>query len=367
VSNRLIATAVFALCLTWSVGTAYGQRSVAAPIYRATTQSPSARLGLVGGYNTGRWGDPDRLTDVAAPALGSAGRGLSRPNFYGAGWRMGQMAPAALPQAFMLSSSGVIVPTMESPWAEVLRGVPTSDVARATGLQASMLLSVPLTGIGPTEIRWPDRPYFVPEPTGTAFDQVFGLEPTKAQPVSELPVPDGGWVGLLEQENAEVLVRKRASALEKFKAATREDIEDRFERLSEAQWALRVVRDLDRDAYIPCLLLAHTALEQHQVLAAVTYLADAVRRHPALFVERPDLASYFGDPKLLKRVAREHMRIGDEIPCATNYALQAYCAWVLEDRVRVKDALDKMTAEDSTTEMTPGVSAVRDAMAAALR
>jgi len=328
------------------------------------------RLGLVGGYNTGRYGDPSRLTRVAASGLGRAGRGLSQPNFYGAGWRMGQVAPAALPQAFTLSSPGAIVPTTASPWAGALRGVPTGDIARAARLQASMQLSVPLTGIGPTEIQWLNRPYFVSEPTGTAFHEVFGLEPTETQPVSELPVPGDGWVGLLERENEEMLRQKRASAFEEFKAATPEDEDedaDDRERLSEAQRALRVVRDLDRDAYIPSLLLAHLSLEKRQGSAAITYLTDAVRRHPALFVERPDLASYFGDPKRLERMAREHLRIGDENPSAPNYALQAYCAWVLDDRARVKNALDKMTAEDSTTEMTPGVSAVRDAMAAALR
>ena len=369
-SHRLIAVAVFALCLTLSVATAYGQRSVAAPINRASSQSASTRIGLVGGYNTGRYGDPDRLTRVSASGLGRAGRGLSRPNFYGAGWRMGRLAPAALPQAFTLSPPGAIVPTTVSPWAGALRGVPSHDVARAAGLQASMQLSVPLTGIGPTEIRWPNRPYFVPEPTGTAFHEVFGLKPTEPRPLSEVPVPEDGWVGLLERENEEVFQQKRARALEEFKAATPEeedeDTEDR-ERLSEAQWALRVVRDLDRDAYIPCLLLAHVALKKHQVAAAITYLTDAVRRRPALFAERPDLASYFGDPKRLERTAREHLRIGDENPSPPNYALQAYCAWVLDDRVRVKDALDKMTAEDLTTEMAPGVSAVRDAMAATLR
>ena len=80
VSHRLILTAV---CV-WSFAgltatTVYGQRGTAARINRAASRSASARLGLVGGLNTGRYGDPLRLTEVAPAGLGTAGRGLSRP------------------------------------------------------------------------------------------------------------------------------------------------------------------------------------------------------------------------------------------------------------------------------------------------
>jgi hypothetical protein len=365
VNHRLIGTAVLACCVGWCVASAHGQRAQPASINRPSSWAPSARIGLVGGYNTGRYATPEQVATLPPDSFGSGGRGLGRPNFLGAGWRMGSLPAPAVPQAFTLAQPGAIAPMTTSPFARALRGAQAQDLALASRLESSLQLSVPLTGIGTTEIEWPDRPYFIPEPTGTAFQKFFGLKPTVAEPVAELPMPEEGWVGLLEQQNDESLRLKRQRALEEFKAATRE--RSSFEQLSEAQWALRVLRDLDRETYIPCLLLVHVALEKRQLSVAVTHLADAVRRHPELFVERPDLASYFGDPTLLERVARDHLKIGDEDPSPVGYVLQAYCAWVLNDRVRARDALDKMAAEDSETEMTRGLSSIRDALAVAVK
>ncbi|MBU0616793.1 MAG: hypothetical protein KKI02_03670 [Planctomycetes bacterium] len=367
-SQRLIATGVVIWAFAFLAATAvHGQRRTEARINRPSSSGPSARLGLVGGWNTGRYGDPYRLTNVAPGSLGAAGRGLSQPNFFGGGWRMARLPAPALPQAFLSRQPGSNAPTTVSPWAGALRGAQAREVAWASRLQASFQLSVPLVGIAPTRIRLPNSPYFVPEATGTAFHTFFGLKPTEPEPLSQVPIPDDGWVGLLERENDELLLRKKAEALEIFKAATRDGVEQRFERLSEAEAALRMVRDLDREAHIPCLLLLHVALERHQLLGAATHLADAVRRHPAVFVERPDLASYFGDPKLPEQTARAYLKVGDSDQTPEAYALQAYCAWVLNDRTRLKDALDQMTADDIPMQRGSAIVAIRNALAAAVR
>ena len=367
-SRRLIVTGVFVWACAFLAATPVpGQRRTAARINRPSSSGPSARLGLVGGFNTGRYGDPYRLTNVAPGSLGAAGRGLSRPNFFGGGWRMARLPAPVLPQAFLSRQPESNAPTTVSPWARALRGAQAREVAWASRLQASFQLSVPLVGIGPTRIRLPNSPYFVPEATGTAFHTFFGLKPTEPEPLSQVPIPDDGWVGLLERENDELLLRKKAEALEIFKAATRDGVEQRFERLSEAEAALRMVRDLDREAHIPCLLLLHVALERQQLLGAATYLADAVRRHPAVFVERPDLASYFGDPELPEKIARKYLKIGDESRTAETYALQAYCAWILNDQTRLKDALDQTTADDLPPHNVNEIGAIRNALAAAAR
>jgi hypothetical protein len=250
-----------------------------------------------------------------------------------------------------------------------LLGPQTQDIAWASRLQASYSLAVPLTGIGPTEIRLPNRPYFAPPLAGTTFHTFYGLRPTEPQPLSEVPIPDDGWVGLLELENNRVLEDSWERARELFKAATPErsgeNLQPDFERLAEAEAALRVVRDLDREAYVPCLLLLHVALEKSQWLLAASHLRDAVRRHPAVFVEQPDLASYFGDPESLEVTARRNLRLGDASPTAETYALQAYCAWVLDDRPRLKGALDRLTAGDLVTRDIEELTAVRNALAAA--
>jgi hypothetical protein len=172
---------------------------------------------------------------------------------------------------------------------------------------------------------------------------------------------------LLERENDEYRREQESEALERFKAATAEGVEQHFERLSEAQVALRMVRDLNRDAYIPSLLLIHIALEKRQLSGAIVHLADAVKRHPAVFVERPDIASYFGDPELLERTARAYLKIGDTSRTSEAYALQAYCAWVLDDRARLREALDRMVTGELAMLESRETAAVRTALIAAVR
>ena len=80
-------------------------------------------------------------------------------------------------------------------------------------------------------------------------------------------------------------------------------------------------------------MLVHTALEKDQIVQAMRYLAEAVRWYPALFVDRPDIASYYGDAvwledrqqwrsALLERQMRRYLRVGEEGPGASSaYAL----------------------------------------------
>lgn len=370
VSRRLIVTVVVVwgfACLAG--GSAYGQRGMASTRNRASSWSASQQLGLVGGLNTGRYGDASSLTNVSPTSVGSTGRGLSQPNYLGGGWTMGRLPAPAMPQAFLSARTGVNMPATVSPWATALSGPQTRDVERASQLQASFSLGVSLSGIGATEISLPDSPVLAPPPARTAFHAFYGLKAVEARPVSDLPIPDDGWAGLLRLENERACEENWERARELFKAATPEDAGDDprqyFERLSKAEAALRLVRDLDREAYVPCLLLIHVALEKDELLLASSHLRDAVRRHPAVFVERPDLAAYYGDPELLEATARGSLRLGDDHPATETYALQAYCAWLLDDRARLRSALDRLTDSDLEGHGFADLSAVRTALMAA--
>jgi hypothetical protein len=237
-----------------------------------------------------------------------------------------------------------------------------SEFTRAT--RPEVPLSGPRLAVGdPARL-----PFFVAEPEGTAFHQFFGLRPPRPEAAREEPPSFESLAGVLEQENEQFINERRTQALAAFKRATRPDVEDVGEALSQARALLTAVRDLDRDAYLPSLLLVHVALQRGTTLLAVCHLADAVRRHPAFFVERPDLALYFAQPAVLEEQMRRNLRIGDETPGQPGvYALQAYCAWVLNDRARVTYALDQLAAADQEGELDAKAKTVLYALRAATR
>jgi hypothetical protein len=384
VSRRLISTRLMALCATcaWcGVRAADAQLARQAYVSRPSSEAASTQLGRTGGRYTRQYSDVASLS--GAPAgfeTGLNSRGLVRPNFFGAG-QLGQLPAPAIPQAFAFAPIGYAAPQGPVlPSFSTLGAPRDADLARASLLTASERLSVPLTGLTRTGIVVPPRPYFATAPTGDAVSDFFRLTPAQTKPESAglQPLPDLST--LLEEKNDQFLERRRARALAAFEQAFTPDAPNRLDLLSVARRELCAVRDLDREAYIPSLLLVHVALEQRQVIVALHYLAEAAQRHPAVFVERPDLATYFGDAsgvgdrmqsKLLEAQMREHLQIGDQNPgVAGAYALQTYCAWVLNDRARMRTALDQMEAAEQEGEGEPvpqRVVAIRHALSAALR
>jgi hypothetical protein len=297
------------------------------------------------------------------------GGGLRLPDFFGGGGGAGGLGPAPIPQAFMTAQIGQR--TQPAGWGRIRDVGRVRDVTLAgiTGLSRSTDFNAPI--MGPTSMAWryfnSSRTYFTPTAHPTAFHEFFGLTPSDAPVDLTQVAPRSESVSvLLARKTDDSISRMLARALEAFKLATAEGKRDN-ELLSRARWALRVARDLDPDAHIASLLLVHAALGQQQVASAVTYLADAARRHPVMFVEWPDLASYYGDPQRLEREVRPHLRAGDQQPTAENYALQAYCAWVLGDKVRARDALERIEeVTDPEAPVDTGLTAFRHALAAAL-
>jgi hypothetical protein len=288
---------------------------------------------------------------------------------------MARLPAPAMPRAFLPGQVGVVARPTASLWGRALSGPQVNEIAWASRLQASFSLAVPLTGIGPTEIQLPYNSYFAPPPAGTEFHAFYGLTPTEPRSDLETEIPADGWVALLELENSRAVANTWKRARELFKAATEDKVAGRFEYLAEAGAALRVVRDLDREAYIPCLLLLHVALERNQVLLAASHLTDAARRHPSVFVERPNLAAYFHDhaagatasddrSKVLEQTARAYLKIGDLTGRPEAYAVQAYCAWILDDQARLKGALAQLTVGKLGPRNIERLSDVRNALAA---
>lgn len=375
--HRPITTGVLILCFGWLVVTAaHGQRARAARISRPSERSASVRIGLTGSRYTRQYDTVTGISTLRAGARAptSAGigfpgaRGLEQPNFFGAAGRVGRLPPVAVPQAFTVGRIGYQAHrAAPQSMFEATGTVSAAHLAIASRLQASFALSSPLTGPAVPRVALPDRPYFVPESEGTAFHQFFGLKPTKVESVPETLIPPDGWVGLLEQENEEIVRRMESRALEMFKQAMTPDLEDRAELLSKAQGLLKAVRNADPQAYIPSVLLVHAALEKMQLEQALSHLAEAVQRHPSLFVERPDLASYFGDPRLLEAQMRACLRLGDVNPHPSTYTLQAYAAWVLNDRVRLRHAIERMTVISQEVRANEKFTAILYALAAAVK
>jgi len=298
---------------------------------------------------------------------------LRGPSYLGAGRRIGRLPPAPIPQAFGTFRSGYVAQPASESMSRWLAGPRQSHLQIVSGLRGAMRYTAPLVRSGAFTSSYVGTPYFPPEPQGDAFHQFFGLMPARERPqtpqADQAPRYDS-LSAILEEYNQRYVEELTARALEAFKVATAADVVDRAEALAEAQRLLKVACDLDREAYIPALLLVHATLERGQIGLAVLHLGEAVRRRPGIFSERPELAVYFGDPALLDEQMRRHLRIGDDNPTYEGaYALQAYCAWVLDDPARVRYALEQMAAASRKAETLPDprLARIRFALAAALK
>jgi hypothetical protein len=223
------------------------------------------------------------------------------------------------------------------------------------------------------ELKFPYRPYYVPEPEGTAFHEFFGLESPKPEVTGSL-VETAGMVGALAYANEEWIAQMKSHAEQSFRVAMTPNVPERESRLWEAQQRLMALRDVDQGAHIPSLLAVHTSLDREARRQALFYLVDAVMRNPELFAEPLDLAAYFGDydpssrhSNLLEEQMRANIRIGEGNPQDPSaYALQAYCAWMLNDQARVRQAMEQMDEAARQGTLDNKALAVRNALAAAM-
>lgn len=356
-----ILTAVFSHAVTER---AYPQRT--AYINRASDQAASTQLGRVGGLYTGRYGSGYSISPSAPMDLGPAGSGLTQPNFFGGGWRMGALPTPVLPQAFTYTAPGALIQATQSPWASALSGVRAAEIATYSGLSYATSVYAPYSTQMPMSIWLPNRPYFAPEPTNNVLRQFFDLAPfANLEPLPE-SLGDVSWLSLMQGANQRELLEKREQAYSLFKELTREPIQGSEERVSFTEQSLRHLKLADTNESVACLLLAFLHIERLQILSAVSNLEDAVLRQHDIFVERPDLEPYFGNPELLHNQARALIRTGDQNPSPANYAVQAYAAWILNDTIRLRETLDRMQDDEIASKIEPRTEAVKYALTAAL-
>src|SRR5262249_37247176 len=186
----------------------------------------------------------------------------------------------------------------------------------------------------------PDAPFYVQtSPETTAFHQFLGLTPSRpSQPLPEVMQKEKTYSCLVEEMNDSTIRGKLERADRAFKAGTTRSTEDRFEQLAIARRLYMSVLQMDRTAYIPALLCTHAALGKEQYEAAMDSLLDAVKRHPGIFAERPDIAAYFGEAEVFDEQCRKFLRAGETSAekerseasgSSASWIMQSYCAWQL--------------------------------------
>ncbi|MBU0641242.1 MAG: hypothetical protein KKB50_20480 [Planctomycetes bacterium] len=213
--------------------------------------------------------------------------------------------------------------------------------------------------------------YQTPAEEPTAFHEFFGVRP--APETATLPPESSEPIYVQTERHTESRVRDlEQRALARFKAATFGEREGKAEELTRAMDLLISVRDLDPEAYMPCLLVFHASLERNRIAQALHALTAAIKRHPTVFVEQPDIASYFGDPRVFQRQMRRYVRLEEEhVKSHEEYSVQAYCAWALADRARLRATLDKLEELVNSGDLSPleqhNVRTLQYALGATLR
>ncbi len=291
------------------------------------------------------------------------------PGAFGRGSGLRGASLTGLPAAVTPAQLGVYVrPTPGLYGASTGRTAQRSLLSGITRLSSAISYGTPLTRAQWNYLPEPTTPLYAPKPQPSVFHEFFGLRPSEPSPAELDAAPFESLAALMQEDTQQRVREMESRAQEFFKQATRAEVEDRQEELARAINLFQAVNQLDKEAYLPSLLMIHAAIERDQLLLASRALFTTVRRRPEVFGEQPDIREYFGDPSRLETQARKYLRIGDdnpEIPQA--YALQAYCAWVVGDRARATQAL-RLADENSRGEQEHGrIRTFKAALEAALR
>lgn len=332
---QTIRSSAVILLLLSSWVSAFGQNISRSRVSRPSEGAASTRVGRVGGALT-------RGEDVARST--NSPTNTNSTNFALPGFDpdfIGRTGPAMIPQAFLPAQSGSRSRLQElSPYSRM--GVAQrGEIAQISGLTRSNALHVPFEGIRPApSFSLSPASYYARPPIDTPFHRYFGLR-------EEDDAKTGAYqfesrAAFLEAQNRGFVENSLREAQMLFKDATSPDSIGRTEKLSRVVGLLSAARDGDRSAATPCLLLAQVHLEKNELMLCSRMLFEAVRRNPNIFVEKFDMASYYGDAAGAAALGRRLLRIGDEAPAPETYAVQAYGAWLMQDRPRMRDSVDKL-------------------------
>jgi hypothetical protein len=233
-----------------------------------------------------------------------------------------------------------------------------------TGYQNTFAHSLQLPGVGRRYVPslWGQQ-VAVAAPRD-AFQDYFGLSPRAPELADDATIDP--LAERLERQTDERIALARSRGIEFFRAATKLERSSRTRRdavareqselLVRAIQQLRLVSDLDDEAYVAPLLIAHARLEQDRPMAAVRNLLHAFRAKPDfMLVDQAELEQYFGDAEdagtssFLTEQMRRYARLAglnDRSPEA--HVLTAYCAWRLglkDDARRAATAAETLARE----------------------
>ena len=228
----------------------------------------------------------------------------------------------------------------------------SGDAALISGLAARLNLRLPIPTRGAGGLPALNAFVYTPRPKTSAFERFFDLNPQTAPDAGNQPAIRT-IAEELEKQTDETVERALRDGLTLFKAATIErrdallgqypNCRDCADDLFRAQQKLQLVRDLDHDSALSCLLLAHVALEQERPTLASSYLIEAYGRDPELLsVNAAAIDEYFGDAAengghsaVLEAQMRRYVQLGEFNSHSVMAQLQsAYCAWRLSDPAR---------------------------------
>ncbi|MBW7906099.1 MAG: hypothetical protein LC135_16960 [Phycisphaerae bacterium] len=313
-----------------------------AQTYRSTSAArgsdgPSQYLGVVGGANTLAQ-TPQNARRQFLPGGSIGPYQTSRVGPYtglGGGRNIAEIPAMLLPSEPMLpaatrSSFSVLASTNRH----------LTSLRYASGFENAMEFYTPLRGWPVQDLTSLRTPVAAPEPRRSAYEMYFGLAAK-----DEVRAGQAAGVGLTGADLLNDVVESRARSLlgrlrEAFRQATTTATADRFDKLEEAAHLVNAARSLNPNDHVVILMGVHAALERNLVPLAAELLFDAVRRRPELFVEGVDVAPYFGDRKVLdaqidRFVLEQSSDIDPDIA-----AIQAYCAWLRRDVVRLDRFLE---------------------------
>jgi hypothetical protein len=318
------------------VPAAWGQVGRGPQLRRPSSQAPSELIGRVGGAYTRDTAGAAGPLQIATPSQALGLR--SRARFGGADYptpvRLGPVMDAY---------GGSYLPLLGTPRI--------SDIAGASAFSFVTRLDTPLEGWGPVNVsELPSSPLTAATPKESRFGELLGL----AAPVAKEVEPrssDTLWTGV-EERTKTYISDTEAQGYALFRAATAPGLEpeERHNKLDEAMTVLSSVRHLDREAYMPCLVTVHAAIERGQVFTALNNLIEVARRHPEAFRDGPSPARYFSDYRgdtgrstSFDSQMRSFLQTKPATPTAGDCALEAYCALALGQQARARQALERAT------------------------
>lgn len=221
-----------------------------------------------------------------------------------------------------------------------------AEVAMISGLNQATSLNLPLPGVPIGLVPALNAYAYTPRAESNRFQDLTGLAPPRTEEAPRL-LPTTA--ERLEARTSDLATWAEREGLSLFKQGTQK-VRD-ADKLGRAVQRLRMAIDLNPNAALPALLVAHAALEQERPLLAANELLTALRRDPNLLSGAGgDLDRYFGDVEgeggrsaFLAAQMRFYARLGELNPTsAPGYVLEAYCTWRLGDVGSTRAALTKL-------------------------